>query len=141
MLYLDTSSLLKTVFAEPESEAVDAALVGEDVVVLTPLAELEALVQVRARWLAGALTKAKYRRLLEMLESLKQIDPFAFHELPRAIFGMALRQHRAAERIHCRSLDRLHLAAMEELGLTRLMTHDSRQSEGARALGFEVITP
>ena len=88
VLYLDTSSLLKTVFAEPESEAVDAALAGEDAVVITPLAELEALVQVtRARWLAGALTKAKYRRLLEMLESLKEFDPSLSTNFPVPSLG------------------------------------------------------
>jgi hypothetical protein len=30
---------------------------------------------------------------------------------------------------------------MEELGVRRLMTHDSSEAAGARALGFEVIGP
>jgi hypothetical protein len=36
-------------------------------------------------------------------------------------------------------LDRLHLAAMEWLGLARLLTHDHRQAEAARALGFKIV--
>lgn len=42
---------------------------------------------------------------------------------------------------HCLSLDRLHLAAMAELGVKRLMTHDGRQAEAARELGYEVEMP
>jgi predicted nucleic acid-binding protein len=45
----------------------------------------------------------------------------------------ALEQHEAAT-AHGRSLDRLHLAAMEELGVRRLMTHDARQAEAARVV-------
>jgi hypothetical protein len=40
-----------------------------------------------------------------------------------------------------RTLDRLHLAAMEELGLHRLMTHDVPQAEAARVLGYAVLSP
>jgi uncharacterized protein with PIN domain len=42
---------------------------------------------------------------------------------------------------HCRTLDRLHLAAMTELDVARLMTHDAVQAQAARALGFEVVIP
>ena len=38
-------------------------------------------------------------------------------------------------------IDRLHLAAMEEFDVTRLMTHDRRQAEGAVVAGFKVICP
>ena len=37
------------------------------------------------------------------------------------------------------SLDRLHLAAMEDLGVRRLMTADEAQAAAAKALGFEVL--
>jgi predicted nucleic acid-binding protein len=46
-----------------------------------------------------------------------------------------------ARRVHCRTLDRLHLAAMEELSLRRLMTTDTAQAAGGKALGFEVVSP
>jgi predicted nucleic acid-binding protein len=42
---------------------------------------------------------------------------------------------------HCRSLDRLHLAAMEELKLTRLITLDEIQGKAAKALHYEVLYP
>jgi predicted nucleic acid-binding protein len=58
-----------------------------------------------------------------------------------SVFSTAMRQDRTARRIHCRTLDRLHLAAMEELGLRRLMTNDAAEAAGAKALGFEVVGP
>jgi hypothetical protein len=38
-------------------------------------------------------------------------------------------------------LDRLHLAAMEVLKVSRLMTHDEGQAKAASEMGFEVVRP
>ena len=141
MLYVDTSSLLKTLIAEPESAAVDAALAVEKAIIVTPLVELEALVQIRARWLGGRLSNSQYRTLQDDFEALKDAENMVFRSLTGSTFLHAIRQHRAAGDIHCRSLDRLHLAAMEELEITRLMTHDGRQADAARAAGFFVMSP
>jgi uncharacterized protein with PIN domain len=54
MSYIDSSSLLKTLWQEPESQAVREAIAGEEQVVVSALAELEAEVQLRAKWLGGA---------------------------------------------------------------------------------------
>jgi hypothetical protein len=35
----------------------------------------------------------------------------------------------------------MHLAAMAELGIKRLMTHDQRQAHAAMAAGYQVVTP
>lgn len=141
MLYIDTSSLLKILLPEPESEAVQAVVAAEDLVVVSTLAELEAEVQLRAAWLGGTVTRTQYRRLTAGLRLLGQRDPFELRTLPGTLFDTALRQHRAQQAPHVRSLDRLHLAAMEELGLRRIMTHDSPQAEAARVLGYVVLSP
>lgn len=57
------------------------------------------------------------------------------------MFDVALRQQVAAGRTHCRTVDRLHLAAMAELSMTRLLTHDAVQASAARTAGFAVVTP
>jgi hypothetical protein len=49
------------------------------------------------------------------------------------------RQHKIVGQPHCGTLDRLHLAAMELLGISRLLTHDNCQAQAARGLGFEVV--
>src|SRR5262245_37766526 len=141
MVYLDSSSLLKLLWPEPESEAVRSRVAIEDVVVVSSLAELESEVQLKAAWLAGRYRGDRWRRLREKLAAFRETEPFRFHRLGAAVFETALRQHRAAGRIHCRTLDRLHLAAMEELVVDRLMTNDMDQAEAARAVGFEVVTP
>jgi predicted nucleic acid-binding protein len=75
------------------------------------------------------------------LNAFRQTDPFQFRPLAGSLFQTALRQDRDARRIHCRTLDRLHLAAMADLGLERLMTNDAAEAAGAKALGFEVVSP
>ena len=117
------------------------AVAAEDGVVLSTLVELETEVQLRAAWLGGRFTRSRYRGLTERLHLLSRQDPFMIHPLPGTIFQVALRQHRERPGPHVRTLDRLHLAGMEELGLRRLMTHDVPQAEAARALGYAVLSP
>lgn len=133
--------MLKLLLPEPESPAVQAAVAAEDRVVLSTLVELETEVQLRAAWLGGRFTRSRYRALTERLRLLSQQDPFMVRPLPGTIFQTALRQHRERPGPHVRTLDRLHLAAMEELGLHRLMTHDVPQAEAARVLGYAVLSP
>jgi len=133
VIYLDSSCLLKLLLTEPESEAVRQAVAREEDVVVSALTELET---------AGAVFgERRYRAYLDQLERFRDVDPFRFLPLPGTVFQTALRQQRRARQPHCRSLDRLHLAAMEELGLRRLMTNDVAQAIGARSLGFEVLRP
>mgnify|MGYP001191676013 CR=1 FL=1 len=141
MIYIDSSSLLKIFWQEPESQAVRGAIAGEDQVMVSTLVELETEVQLRAKWLGGAITKTRYEAYRVMLASFRETSPFEFRDLPGDIFNRAIRQHVTGGKSHCRSLDRLHLAAMEELGLRRLLTNDIKQAAAARALRYEVVSP
>jgi predicted nucleic acid-binding protein len=141
MIYLDSSSLLKLLWTEPESEAVRVRVGAEDVVIVSSLTELESEVQLKAAWLAGRYPAARWRRFREKLAAFRETEPFRFHRLGAPLFDVALRQHRAEGKTHCRMLDRLHLAAMEELNIRRLMTNDTSQAAAARAMGLEVLTP
>jgi predicted nucleic acid-binding protein len=141
VVYIDSSSLLKLIWLEPESEAVRGLVDTEDAIVVSSLAELEVDVQLTAAWLAGRYSAARWRRYRERIASLRKTEPFGFRTLPGSVFDVALRQQREAGRAHCRAVDRLHLAAMAELDVTRLMTHDMAQAAAARAAGFEVVMP
>jgi predicted nucleic acid-binding protein len=140
MLYLDSSSLLKLIWLEPESAAVRRQVALETHVLVSSLAELEAEVQLRAHRLAGAVSPARFRRQREILAILRDLEPFEFRELTGDVFRRAIQQA-GADAGHCRTLDRLHLAAMEELGASRLMTHDRKQAAAADALGYAVLSP
>jgi predicted nucleic acid-binding protein len=140
MIYIDTSSFLKLFLMEPESAQVEDAIPSYDTVMVSSLTELEARVQLRAFVNGGKLTKRFEARVLGDMAQLTLDKPFILKSLAGSVFKTALAQHEAAA-AHCRSLDRLHLAAMEELGVRRLMTHDARQAEAARTLGYEVVSP
>jgi len=140
MSYIDSSSLLKTLWDEPESPAVLEAIGVEQELVISVLAELETEVQLRAKWLGGVIAKKRYEAYRQKLASFRETAPFEFRDLSGAVFRHAIHQHLAGKH-HCRSLDRLHLAAMKELGQHRLMTNDAKQAAAARAIGYEVISP
>jgi predicted nucleic acid-binding protein len=141
MIYLDSSSLLKLLWNEPESSSVIDAIASESAIVVSVLAEMECMVQLKAAYLGGEYTLPRLRRFEAQLANLRNQPPYEFRALSGTIFKTALRQHRQSCEVHCLTLDRLHLAAMEELGVSRLMTHDEGQAIAAKELGFEVIWP
>lgn len=141
MTYIDSSSLLKTLWDEPESHAVRETIAAEHQVIVSSLAELETEVQLRGRWLAGAMTKRRYEAYRAKLASFRELAPFDFCDLSGRVFRLAIEQHLSGAKSHCRSLDHLHLAAMRELGLRRLLTNDNKQAVAARLLGYEVVSP
>ena len=141
MIYADSSSLLKLLWNEAESSAVIDVISEEDVVVVSVLAEVETLVQLKAAYLGGEYTLPQLRRFETRFAVLRNQPPYAFRTLPGTVFQTALRQHRNSGHKLCRSLDRLHLAAMEELKVSRLMTHDEGQAKAAIEAGFEVVRP
>jgi predicted nucleic acid-binding protein len=139
VLYIDTSSLLKLLWEEPESEWTRQRIAAEQKVILSSLAELETDVQLAGACLAGRYSRAKLNAYRRALMAFPQIDPFDRADLSSTLFHVALRQHKLVGQPHCGTLDRLHLAAMELLGISRLLTHDNRQAQAARGLGFEVV--
>jgi predicted nucleic acid-binding protein len=141
MIYLDSSSLLKLLWNERESSAVIGAVAVEETVVVSVLAELETLVQLKAAYHGGDYALPRLRRLEAQLAVLRNQPPYVFHTLPGTIFQTAFRQHRNSRNMHARTLDRLHLAAMDELKISRLMTNDKRQAAVAIEVGFEVVCP
>ena len=75
-----------------------------------------------------------------LLDSGCHLDELVF--CPASIVEVAEAQTRSlAKSAHCRTLDRLHLATMQVLGLQRLLTNDDCQTAAARALGFDVRLP
>jgi predicted nucleic acid-binding protein len=139
VLYIDTSSLLKLLWEEPESEWTRERIAVEQKVIISSLAELEADVQLARACLAGKYSRLKLNRSRRALLTFPEIEPFDRADLPSQLYQVALRQQRIAGQPHCGTLDRLHLAAMELLGASRLLTQDVRQAQAASGLGFEVL--
>jgi predicted nucleic acid-binding protein len=138
-LYLDTSCLVTLLKAEPETAAVARVVQGETEVLVSALALLEAELQITAARLGGDLTPAQARQAGAALAATLAQPPFVVRAFATDVFQIARRQ--SAGGAYCRTLDRLHLAAMEALGVDRLLTNDARQAAAARALGFGVVWP
>lgn len=138
MNYADTSFLLKLVFPEPESEKARGYVEKAGVILISSLALLEMRSQIRALLFGGSINRQQYRRVDKYTEEMVGLEPFTFRTLEGTVFQTGLDQLAVAPDLHCRTLDRLHLAAMRELGGTVLLTFDLRQAKAARALGFHV---
>ncbi|SRR5260221_8922915 len=141
MIYLDTSCLIKLLREEPESNRVRLAVDNEQIVIVSSLVELETEIQLKASALGGIIRPGQWRHYQIRLTALRNLDPFHFRHLPGSVFVAALRQHQRPRAGYCRTVDRLHLAAIEELGLSRLMTLDRQQARVATDLGFQVLYP
>ena len=138
MDYADTSALLKLVLPELESPSIQSYVANAERVLISSLAVLEMRTQIRAFHLGGSLSRQQYRRIERYIAQMLQVEPFRFQELSGSVFQTALEQLATVPDLHCRTLDRLHLAAMRELEATVLVTFDQRQANAARALGFQV---
>jgi predicted nucleic acid-binding protein len=141
-LYLDTSCLLKVFFPEPETAATVALVARESHVVISSLARLESLVHIHGRVAAKLLSAPAARRLIQRFDQVMQAEPYELVPCPPGIIEIAETQVRpAVKSTYCRTLDRLHLATMQALGVHRLLTNDETQARAARGLGFEITLP
>ena len=139
-LYLETSCLLKLVLDEPDSPAVEAALEGEVDIIVSTLTQLEATNVLLAMRFGGELSKREHAVTVQALGLLIGGAPFHLVPVPADAFDLALLQLEPGKS-YCRTLDRLHLAVAEGLGLKQFMTNDRAQAAAARALGFKTLTP
>jgi len=137
-VYIDTSCLLKLLIPEPATESVrDAVAVERDIVVST-LAQVEARTRLLALRRGGAMTNRQYLGVIKALDDWMKLSPFRTESLAGNIFETAIGMLKKRGATPCRSLDRLHIAAMVTLELRRLLTADERQAKAAEDEGFAV---
>jgi predicted nucleic acid-binding protein len=141
-LYLDTSCLLKTLFIEAETPKTLELIAGEERVIVSSLARIEALTHLHGRVAGRLLSRATAKRLAARLDALLDSAPYELAPSPVTIFDLAAAQVTTfAPKHYCRSLDRLHLATMEALRLRRLLTNDTAQAKAAEGMGIVAILP
>ena len=117
-LYLDTSCILKVFFPEPETAKTLAVISAESRVVVSSLARLEMLSQIHARVAGGLLSASRARRLLQRVDAVLKMAPYELARCPADLIEIADAQMQPIRKsVYCRTLDRLHLAAMEAHGV------------------------
>lgn len=124
--YLDTSALVKTVVAEPESKALLAWLRGKRLVACD-LVRVEA---VRAVRMSAPSAVGRAREAVATLNLIRLDD---------ALYDVAA----DLDPLPMRSLDAIHLAAALSLGsdLAGVVTYDRRLALGARRHALRVEAP
>jgi predicted nucleic acid-binding protein len=139
--YVDTSCMLKLLIPERESGAIAEVVESEDDVVVSTLTEVEVRSHLLALRRGGSIRFVDYRAAVKKFEELGQMDPFRAALLGGDVFDVAIGHLKKRGVVHCRSLERLHLAAMQSLALDCLITNDRQQAKAAKSLGFTVIHP
>jgi len=139
-VYLDSSALARIYVSEPESDALEAALVGRRDLIVSDLVVTELTSAVARRVRDGQLRPADARRLYRRM--LRDVEAGEFQ---RAEVSAAI--HREAERLLLvlgarlvlRAADALHLALASIAGARVLVTFDRRMAAAAAAVGaFEL---
>jgi predicted nucleic acid-binding protein len=136
-LYLDGSILGKLLLAEPESPRVYELVRREEQVIISALTRLEGLIIIDSLVRGGKFRAHEGKRRRAALQRLLTIPAVRVVPCRATIFEIAESQLSSG---YCPTLDRLHLAVMQDLGIRRLFTNDDQQAAAARALGFEVIS-
>ncbi len=130
-LYVDSSALLKRYLVEPDSERADEVLGSDDQL----LTARHTTVEVR-RNLSRALTGAPLTQARRSFQ--RDLGAFSIIELSPAVCDAAIT---IAEHLGVRTLDALHLGALQQVGgvAVTLLTFDLRQAQAARSLGYTVL--
>jgi len=130
-VYVDSSALLKRVFAESESEALKASLRSH-------VAQGAALVSSSLAWVEVA-------RALRAGTSGADIDDLSDRALSgileRPIGAEVVALARRLQPAVLRSLDAIHLASAILLDVDLVIAYDQRLAEAARHHGIKVSTP
>jgi predicted nucleic acid-binding protein len=135
-VYLDASALVKLFVPEPESDALNAALVGAEDVIISDLAltEIASALGRRIRERRLALTDA--RRIHGEAEKLARACHRA--ELTPPIHRRAERLLLSSRDVPLRTLDALHVATALATDTATLVTYDPRLRAAAVAQGLFV---
>lgn len=136
ILFADTSALLKRYIAEDGTDAVNAALLAADRLVISALTVVEATSGLVRRLAAGDLSEAEYHGMrADLLEDLTDADA-----IPVDLETLASAQ-RLVERHRLRTLDSLQLAAALACAPDLFLCADQRLLAAAKSLGLRVRDP
>jgi predicted nucleic acid-binding protein len=124
-LYVDSSAIVKLAVREPESPALRTYLRRSGPLISSALARTEVL---RALLPLGEAAIQRGRGVLSRFELVRVSDRL----LERA--GLLPPSE-------LRSLDAIHLATAQLIGIVRIVTYDVRMAAAARRLGWQVLSP
>ena len=127
LTYLDSSAIVKLAIREPESLALRRHLSRRRPLVSSALARTEV---ARALLPSGPEALARGEQVLRRVQLLRVND-------------RVLDEAGRLEPPELRSLDAVHLASAQQLGVSvrQIVTYDERMADAARTLGWTVVAP
>lgn len=141
-LFVDTSSLVKFYYPEPDSDAVEAGLLGAERVFLSELTRVEFASAVARKVRAGEIGKTEFARLTAAFDEDCLALRFSLVALGEQIVNEARSLiDRLGLDYALRTLDALQLASAMRAGANRFLCHDERLAQAAALIGFNVISP
>ena len=136
-VYLDASALVRLFVPEPESDALNEALVGAEDVIISDLALTEMASALGRRVREGRLPQAEARRLQREAEKLAAACRRA--ELTPPIHRRAERLLLSSGQVPLRALDALHLATALDADVATIVTFDPQLRAVATAQSLHVV--
>jgi uncharacterized protein len=133
-VYLDASALVKLLVSEPESDALNQALLGVEGVIVSDLSLTETASALGRRTREGLLTPAEARRLYREAGKLARSCRLA--ELTPPAHRRAERLLLTSVEVPLRALDALHLALALDAEAATLVAYDPRLRKAAAAQGL-----
>ena len=137
--YLDTSALAKWYLPEAHSKELERWLLQAGPVAISSLTVLEMRTLLARRRREGDIDAAHEIRIFAIFEEDMARAHLRCHALDDAHALSAARLIASLPGVPLRSLDALHLAIAQALGLTTLATADRVMIQAAEALGIEVV--
>ena len=138
-VYLDTSALIKLYVPEPESEDLEAALLGRRDLVVSSLAITEATSAIARRRREGVFSAADAARLHTTMVNHLSDGVFLGVELAPDIHRQAERLLLAVADVSLRAADALHLALAIAAEAQTLVSYDDRMRRAADSVGIIVF--
>jgi predicted nucleic acid-binding protein len=138
-IYLDASAFVKLLAPEAESDALNQALLGAELVVVSDLALTETASALGRRRRERRLSPSESRRLYR--EARKAAAACVSVEITPPVHRRAERLLLTASLVPLRTLDALHVALAIEAGAATLVTYDPRLRDAASTHGLFVAAP
>lgn len=145
-IYWDTSALLKIYAPEPDSPAYRALMASRQERPTTSyLHRVELFFALRHKEDRGEIVAGAAARLFSRYE--RHLDEARFHEIPWGSDAEAAAREaldsclNLPTPVKLRSLDGLHLGAMQAGGIPTLVATDARLRKAARGLGLSLVDP
>ena len=133
-VYLDASALVKLLVPEPESDALNQALMRVEGVIVSDLALTETASALGRRMREGLLSPAEARRLYREAGKLARSCRMA--ELTPPAHRRAERLLVTSQDVPLRALDALHVALALDAQAATLVAYDPRLRNAAAAQGL-----